>query len=175
MPTIQLQVDQTDNGLNLAITDATVWADSANTGVTAVSITLTYNSIVYTVVTESPTQPCAASSLTWSIPSTDVGFGTAQTFTDGLYTIIATYTTSPASDPINSQIFLDWNAKYYDLQQVKNLPYKLDNNQFTFNTQVEQNMVFNTLLRGAQYNAAVGQTTKVTDILVIIENFKLKI
>ena len=68
---------------------------------------------------------------------------------------------------------LDWNTKYYDFQLVKNLPYKLDNNQFSYNSDIEQSMVFDILKRGLQNSAAVGQLTKVTDILEIIENFKL--
>ena len=175
MATIQLTVDQTDNGLNLVITDSTVWSNTANTGVTVVAIDIIFDSVTYHVVTESPTQPCPQSALTWTIPSTDVGYSTGVPFTDGIYTINCTYTTSPASDPLSAQVYLDWNAKYYDFNLVKNLPYKLDNNQFVFNTLVEQSMVFNTLVKGAQYNAAVGQTTKVNDILQIIENFKLSL
>ena len=175
MATIQLTVDQTDNGLNLVITDSTVWSSTSNTGVTAVAIDIIFDSVTYHVVTESPTQPCPQSALTWTISSTDVGYGTGTAFTDGIYTINATYTTSPATDPLSAQVYLDWNAKYYDFNLVKNLPYKLDNNQFVFNTLVEQSMVFNTLVKGAQYNAAVGQPTKVNDILQIIENFKLSL
>lgn len=175
MATIQLTVDQTDNGLSLIITDSTVWSDTANTGVTAVTIDIIFDSVTYHVVAESPSQPCPQSVLTWTIPSTDVGYSTGVPFTDGIYTINCTYITSPVSDPLSAQVLLDWNAKYYDFNLVKNLPHKLDNNQFVFNTQVEQSMVFNTLVKGIQYNAAVGQTTKVNDILAIIENFKLSL
>lgn len=173
MADVQIQLNQTDNGKYLEITDVTTWADPANTGVTHVLITITYDSVIYTVKDVDVTQPAASTDLYWEIPATDVGFANTDPFEDGIYTVDITYTTSPASDPVNAQVFLDWNAKYYDYTMVKNLPYALEDNQFAFNKEVEQNMVFNTLVRGAQFSASVGQLTKCNDILAMIEKFKL--
>lgn len=173
MADIKISLNQTDNGRNLEITDVTTWADIAATGVTHVLITILWNSITYTVKDVAITQPATQSDLFWSIPSTDVGYTGTNPFDDGIYTITITYTTSPASDAVTAQVFLDWNAKFYDYTLVKNLPYALEDNQYAYNSLVEQSMVFNSLVRGAQYSASVGQLTKVTDILAMIENFKL--
>jgi len=174
MATIKAQVDQADNGQTLLLTDVTTWGDSSNTGVTAVVITILRGSTTYTVINETPAQPCAQSSLSWSIPSDDVGYNTDEPFDDGLITITITYTTSPASDPLTAQVFLDWNSKYYDFTLVKNLPYKIADNQFAYNQDIQKSIVFNTLLKGYQYSAGVGQVTKANDILAIIETFKLE-
>jgi len=171
--TLLLQIDQTDNGLNALIADVSDFTSTTNTGVTAVTITLTYNGVSYVVINESKAQPCAQSSLSWSIPSTAIGMASGTSFPDGIYTVNVSYIVSPSISPLTSLIYFDWNAKFYDYSMVKNLPYKLDNNQFAFNSDVEKSIVFNTLLKGAQYNSAVGQTTKAKDIMAIIERFKL--
>ena len=171
-PVILLQIDQTDNGLNTIIKDATVWDDPTHTGVTGVTITMSYTgSTSHTVVSETKTQPCANTALQWTIPSTALGFAASTPFMDAIYTITVTYASSLSILPLTAQIYFDWNAKFYDLQLIKNLPYYLDNEGFAYNKEVEDSILFNTLLRGAQFNAAVGQTTKVNDIISIISNF----
>lgn len=177
-PTLLLQIDQADNGLSALVTDVTVgWSDITNTGVTSVIITMSYpSSTVYTVINATMSQPCPQSSLIWKIPSTAVGYGTNSPFLDNIYTINVTYSSSiysSAITPVNAQIYFDWNAKLYDFQQVQNLPYFIDNSSFAFLKDIQDNMLFFTLLRGAQYNASVGQVTKVNDIINIIAKYAL--
>ena len=171
-PVILLQIDQTDNGLNTVVQDATIWDIPTNTGVTGVTITMNYTGTsTFTVISEIKSQPCSQANLKWTIPSTALGFGASQPYMDAIYTITVTYTSALSILPLTAQIYFDWNAKFYDLQLVKNLPYYLDNEGFAFNTEIEDSIIFNTLLRGAQYNAAVGQTTKVNDIISIISKY----
>lgn len=175
MATVLLHIDETDNGKNIIITDVTQnFADTANTGVTHVVISITDpDAVVHDLIDEDITQPAAQSDLTWTIPATDLGY--TETYPDGFFTIDVEYTTSPASDPVSAEVLLDWEMKYYDFQLVKDLPWKLENTQFAYNKDIENSMVFNVLKRACQYSANVGQKTKANDILDLIENFKLQI
>jgi len=176
MATIKVQLNQSDDGLNLVVTDYTQWADSSNTGVTHSKITIQRRGevTVYTVVDDAISQPAAYTDLTWTIPSSDCGFGATQPFADDVYNIIITYTTSPASDPVNSNVLLDYNTKYYKYQIIYNLPIDIANNDFKYNKDVEKYIVFDVLLFGVQSAATVGQLTRVDNILGVIENFKLQ-
>jgi len=172
MANIKAQIDQIDNGQTLLLTDVSTWSDIANTGVTAVSILITVGTTVYTITTPTLADPCPASSLTWSIPSSQVGYSAGQPFADGMINIKISYTVSPIYTDLDANVFLDWNSKFYDFTLIKNLPYKISDNQFAYNQDIQKSMVFNTLLKGYQYSAGVGQITKANDILAIIENFK---
>lgn len=172
MATILMHINETDNGKNIIFTDVTQdFGDTADTGVTHVQIDITDpDSNTTTVIDEDIDQPAAQSDLTWTVPATDLGF--TETYDDGFYALEITYTTSPASDPLTATVFMDWNMKYYDFQLVKSLPWKLDDTQFAYNSQVQESIVFNTLKRVCQYAASAGQTDKANTILELIEDFK---
>lgn len=170
MATLAITINQTDNGKVINIKDVTVWPDAANTGVTAVSIVIGYNGTNYTVVNESKAQPCAQSALEWNINASVL----SQTvYADGMYEFTYTPTTSPATTPITARKYLlDYNSKKYVYELYENAPYQLALNNFAYNNNIKKIQLANTLLKGMQYAAATGQTTKAQDVLTYFDKFK---
>jgi len=169
MATLAVTIDQTDHGKLITITDVSNWTDVADTGVSQVSIVIGYNGTNYTVVNENKTQPCAQSSLKWTINATAL----SQTiFPDGIYDVTYTVTTSPTTAAMVSKFLLDYNLKKYVYELYENAPYELSINNFAYNPNIRKVQVANTLLKGMQYAAATGQITKANNVLTYFEKFK---
>lgn len=172
MATLKIFLDQTDNGRTIKIKDVTEWTDSANTGVTAVTITIKFNNVTYTAINESKTQPCPQSALVWDIPSTVLGLSSTEAIEDGVYEFTYTVTTSPATTPLTKPYLMDYNSKKYVYELYEDASYQLSLKNYAYNLDIKKIQVADVLLKGMQYASATGQTNKALDILSYFEKFK---
>jgi hypothetical protein len=166
--TLAISVDQVDNGETITITDTSNWANTAATGVTNVTIGITYDGTLYAaVVNENFTPPCTQSQLTWDIDcatklSVDVPI-------DGKITISYVVTGSDGGT-LTKDVLLDYNSKLWEYTKYKDMPYSFRDGNPAFNTYVQDAALASVLVEGMQYSAEVGQEDKMNFILGTINN-----
>jgi hypothetical protein len=168
MPTLSFSIEQSDDGKILVLSDTTDWVSpysSTDTLVTHVTINMSWNGTnnSTSVVNDSYTTPTPQTNLVWTIESGEFTNGSSA-FVDGFYTFEYNATANGTAYQSEIIVLLDYNSKKYSYDLYMNAPYKLKDSLY-YNKDVERCALSNVLLKGMQYNAAVNQTLRATDIL----------
>lgn len=170
---LALTVDQTDNGQSISFIDSSNWTNTADTGVTAVTISVTIGTTTYSdVVDETYVVPISMAELSWSVDVTDLGVDADTAINDGKITIEYVVTGGTGSVTLEKDVLLDYNAKYWEYTKYKDLPYSYWNGKPTYNQLVQNAALATVMVNGLQYSAEVGQTTKMNLILDTINDLR---
>jgi len=168
-----LTIDQTDNGQYISLIDSSNWNDYADTGVVSVVITATDSgNNTFTIVDEAYIATKPSNTLMWSIPVTSMNVAANTAIDDQQVTFVYTVTGSPNSGTLTKSVLFDYNSKYWKYQKFKDLPYSYWDGKPNWSKQVQEAALASVLVKGMQYSAEVGQTTKMNLILGTINDLR---